>query len=322
MKHSLKVKIANTPSKLEYGLMFKSSLPDDEGMLFEFPHSNKLSFWGKNTLIPLDIAFVSSDGIIVKISEIKPFDDSIVSSDEKCKYAIEANKGFFKNYRINIGSKIKIEKDTQYIDVGTIYFIEGNIDNKQNNKNAQVLDNNMSKIEKPNTNPIGNPIGKELAEQKDIKDLPIFSTSDIGKFLEDSFDEENAVLDDTQKNDGNVFNNENEIVPQNTIDDQEQFQDVQEVQEKQYPQFSNVFDALEWAKNNNEVVRIDYVSKKGRKITRDIEPHGDFHSESTHHQILVTFDETVGNIRAFIIHNILTWAFAGRQFSKKFIVKS
>jgi hypothetical protein len=88
-----------------------------------------------------------------------------------------------------------------------------------------------------------------------------------------------------------------------------------------YPTFGTAFEATEWAEENNEVVRISYTTKHGRFLIRDVEPHGKFHSQSTHKEILVTWDETVGDIRAFIVSNISKWAFVKKKFNKKFTVK-
>ena len=67
----LYVKIADTPSKQAHGLMFVKKMENDHGMLFEFDRPQRLSFWGQNTFIPLDIAFCDSDGVIRKISHIR-----------------------------------------------------------------------------------------------------------------------------------------------------------------------------------------------------------------------------------------------------------
>ena len=57
----LKVEIADSPSTLERGLMYRKKLDYDSGMLFVFKRSQNLKFWGRNTYIPLDIAFVNKD---------------------------------------------------------------------------------------------------------------------------------------------------------------------------------------------------------------------------------------------------------------------
>jgi len=105
----LKVEIAITPHAHEQGLMFRKSMPSDNGMLFVFAASQPRIFWGRNTYIPLDIAFVN-DNRIVKISQIPALSERPVSSDKPCSMAIEANIGYFHQYGIQPGHKVDISK--------------------------------------------------------------------------------------------------------------------------------------------------------------------------------------------------------------------
>ena len=107
-KSFLRIEIADTPHKQQQGLMFRKKLEDDAGMLFKFNNPQKLKFWGVNTYIPLDIAFISPNNTISKISHIKPLSNKIVYSDEDCHIAIEANLDYFKKNKIKIGDKIDL----------------------------------------------------------------------------------------------------------------------------------------------------------------------------------------------------------------------
>ena len=108
VKHYLKVEIADTPYKHQYGLMYRKRLGEDDGMLFKFQRPQNLKFWGINTYIPLAIAFVSPEKEITKISYISPCSNKCVDSELDCDTAIEANYDFFKKNNINIGSKIEV----------------------------------------------------------------------------------------------------------------------------------------------------------------------------------------------------------------------
>ena len=108
IKHYLNVEIADTPYRLQQGLMYRKKLGEDDGMLFKFKSPQNLKFWGLNTYIPLVIAFVSPEKEIVKISYISPCSDKRVESGVDCDMAIEANYDFFEKNNINIGSKIEV----------------------------------------------------------------------------------------------------------------------------------------------------------------------------------------------------------------------
>ncbi len=114
-KRKLKVEVADTPSKQQQGLMFRSKLGEDEGMLFKFNRPQKLSFWGLNTYIPLAIAFVNPDNIIEKISYISPCSEKIISSETDCNLAVEANYDFFEKNKISVGTKISVVKEKDEI---------------------------------------------------------------------------------------------------------------------------------------------------------------------------------------------------------------
>jgi len=84
------------------------NLPQNEGMLFKFPMFLEAGFWGKDTYIPLDIAFVDASNRIISIKDITPMSTRSVRSGGKCVMAIEANLGFFKSNGINVGHEVII----------------------------------------------------------------------------------------------------------------------------------------------------------------------------------------------------------------------
>lgn len=110
MKKKLKIEIADTPDLQQQGLMFRKNLPNDQGMLFKFRRPQRLSFWGLNTYLPLDIAFIDEDGVIESIERIKPMSmKMVVSQSSRCNRAIETNEGFFKYHGIKPGDKAVID---------------------------------------------------------------------------------------------------------------------------------------------------------------------------------------------------------------------
>lgn len=100
------IELADTSEKRELGLMHRKHLPKDQGMLFKFQSPTFASFWMKNTYIPLDIAFIDSNGKILQIESMSPLSTKSIYSNNKCKYALEVNKGWFSNNNISVGAKI------------------------------------------------------------------------------------------------------------------------------------------------------------------------------------------------------------------------
>lgn len=102
--------IASTPVQREQGLMFRKTMPDGLGMLFVFPQPQPLSFWMKNTYIPLSIAFMDADGVILNIEDMAPLDEqSRARSRGPAVYALEVNKGWFDARGIEPGQRVTFE---------------------------------------------------------------------------------------------------------------------------------------------------------------------------------------------------------------------
>src|SRR5919202_3654913 len=99
------VEIADTPAEQETGLMGRSALAPNAGMLFVFGQDQPLSFWMKDTLIPLSIAFMDSQGRIVDIQDMQPLDQTPHDSAAPAKYALEVNQGFFAAQGIQVGDQ-------------------------------------------------------------------------------------------------------------------------------------------------------------------------------------------------------------------------
>jgi len=100
--------LASTREQRKKGLMFRKKLALNGGMLFVYPNRTNLSFYMKNTLIPLDIAFIDSNLKITEIRQMLPLDETSIESKEEAQYALEVNKGFFDKAGIKAEDKIKI----------------------------------------------------------------------------------------------------------------------------------------------------------------------------------------------------------------------
>lgn len=104
---SLRAELADTQAKRETGMMHRKSLPENSGMLFVFDPPVRVSFWMKNTRIPLSIAFIDSQGRILEIRPMKPYDESLIwSVSNAVAYALEVNEGWFDRHGVRLGARI------------------------------------------------------------------------------------------------------------------------------------------------------------------------------------------------------------------------
>ncbi len=108
---SISAEVADTPYAREKGLMFVKSLPENSGMLFIFDYPQELRFWMKNTLIPLDIIFVSENFTVVNVAEnAQPCSDycPLYYSAAPAKYVVETNAGFAEKNGIKEGDEVRV----------------------------------------------------------------------------------------------------------------------------------------------------------------------------------------------------------------------
>ncbi len=98
---------AETDIERAQGLMFRKSMPENQGMLFVMDNNEQQSFWMHNTYIPLDIMFVDENGVITTIHEnAKPLNDNSLPSNGPAKFVVEVNGGYAKAHGIKVGDKI------------------------------------------------------------------------------------------------------------------------------------------------------------------------------------------------------------------------
>jgi len=105
--HVVTAEVADNDLARQRGLMYRDSLPTDHGMLFVYPSEQTLSFWMRNTEIPLDIAFITAAGSIVDIQHMKAESDSLHTSARPSMYALEMAKGWFERNGVKVGDTVK-----------------------------------------------------------------------------------------------------------------------------------------------------------------------------------------------------------------------
>ncbi len=113
---TLRVEMATTPQQKQQGLMGRTSLKMDQGMLFVFQPAQPLSFWMKNTLIHLSIGFFRENKTLFEIKDMEPIHGPVreeslprYESSEPAMYALEVPKDWFSKYKIKPGMKFRLK---------------------------------------------------------------------------------------------------------------------------------------------------------------------------------------------------------------------
>ena len=114
---TIKVEVASTQKKRMLGLMFRDKLDKDHGMLFIYPEKQTLSFWMKNTKIPLSIAFIKSNGEITQIESMSPYTLTSHVSKDEVNYALEMEEGWFRTNGFEVGSKVNFSSVINEVEV-------------------------------------------------------------------------------------------------------------------------------------------------------------------------------------------------------------
>ncbi len=103
----LTAEYARTPAERERGLMERTGMPADHGMLFRFGDFRRHCLWMKNTPLPLSAAFMDEEGRIVDIIDLQPLDTAIRCSQGPARYALEMNQGWFEAKGIEVGDRVQ-----------------------------------------------------------------------------------------------------------------------------------------------------------------------------------------------------------------------
>jgi hypothetical protein len=102
--------LARSAEEQAAGLMFRKTLAEGRGMLFVYEDDRRLSFWMKNTLIPLSIAYLAADGTIREIYDMEPLSLKAVNSTRSVRYALEVPQGWFDRVGLAVGDRFEIPR--------------------------------------------------------------------------------------------------------------------------------------------------------------------------------------------------------------------
>jgi uncharacterized membrane protein (UPF0127 family) len=102
------VEVARSYEDKQKGLKYRDYLGEREGMLFVYDRDQELSFWMKDTKIPLSIAFLTKNGLVVQMEDMKPLSQSSIKSKYSVRYALEVKQGTFQELGLKVGDIIQL----------------------------------------------------------------------------------------------------------------------------------------------------------------------------------------------------------------------
>ena len=103
--------LAMTPDQQRIGMMFRTNMPDNTGMLFPLPYTQRASFWMKHCPLPLSAAYIDPEGIIQEVHEFEPYNtNAVVAASDNIRFVLEAPQGWFKNHHIGPGVAVTTER--------------------------------------------------------------------------------------------------------------------------------------------------------------------------------------------------------------------
>ncbi|MDD4887631.1 MAG: DUF192 domain-containing protein [Thiomonas sp.] len=104
--HTLSAEVASTAEQQQTGLMNRSSLPPNHGMVFVFAQTQPVCMWMKNTRIPLSVAFIGADGRIVNIADMQPETEDVHCAQQDVRYALETPLHWFAQHGVKAGARV------------------------------------------------------------------------------------------------------------------------------------------------------------------------------------------------------------------------
>ena len=107
-EREISVEVTETPEDMAMGLMFRTSLPDDSGMLFPSPAPREASMWMRNTYIPLDMVFIRADGVVHRIEAMtEPLSEAIIASNGDVLAVLELAGGASARLGLKPGDRVR-----------------------------------------------------------------------------------------------------------------------------------------------------------------------------------------------------------------------
>lgn len=103
--------MCTTPEEERTGMMFRKSMGENDGMVFNLFQTEQASFWMKNCYVPLSVAYIDPDGVIQEIHPLQPQETNpVLSASNNIRFALETPQGWFDKHNIKPGMLIRSEK--------------------------------------------------------------------------------------------------------------------------------------------------------------------------------------------------------------------
>jgi uncharacterized membrane protein (UPF0127 family) len=109
----MNVELALSPEQQRIGMMLRTNLDENAGMLFPLPVTQRASFWMKNCPLPLSAAYIDPEGLIVEIRELKSYDtNAVVAASSNIRFVLETSHGWFERHNVRPGMLVRSERGT------------------------------------------------------------------------------------------------------------------------------------------------------------------------------------------------------------------
>jgi uncharacterized membrane protein (UPF0127 family) len=108
---TVETELALTPVQVGTGMMFRKQMAENEGMLFVFARPHRPAFYMKNTIVPLTVAYIDSEGTIVELHDLQPLNETAVEAgSDSIQFVLEMKQGWFQRHNVGPGAVITSEK--------------------------------------------------------------------------------------------------------------------------------------------------------------------------------------------------------------------
>jgi uncharacterized membrane protein (UPF0127 family) len=109
----MQTELAATVDQVRTGMMFRTNMAENESMLFDLFYPQRAGFWMTNCPLPLSVAYIDPEGVILEIHPLQANDaNTVVSKADNVRYALETRQGWFERHHVGPGTLLRTERGT------------------------------------------------------------------------------------------------------------------------------------------------------------------------------------------------------------------